>query len=96
MLGTPKPIFKVSLLLLELDDLSPQEVGPCEHDIHLELVLVEIPLIPHFTLAIVPRFPVLKAAVKFAETAHHSFAALVMKMGFQVRQSEIPSALLGA
>jgi hypothetical protein len=79
-LGIHEPIFKVSLLPLELDDLSPQEVGPCEHGIHLELVLVEVPLIPHFALAIVPRFPVLKAAVKFAESAHHSFAALVMKM----------------
>ena len=70
----------MSLLLLELDDLSPQEVGPSEHGIHLELVLVEVPLIPHFAFTIVPRFPMLKAALKFAESAHHCFIALVMKM----------------
>ena len=80
LLGIHEPIFKVSLLLLKLDDLSPQEVGPCEHGIHLELVLVEVPLIPHFAFTIVPLFPVLKAAVKFAKSAHHCFAALVMEM----------------
>ncbi len=80
MLGTHELALQVSLLLLELDDLSPQEIGSCEHGIHLQLAFVEVSLIPHFAFALVPRFPVLAAAVKLAESAHHCFAALVMEM----------------